>query len=286
MPRIRTIKPEFFTSDTVSQLPLRTRLTWIGLWTHSDDYGRSRDNVKLIKAAVWPLDEISIRDIEIDLNTLADRGLIYRYEIEGKDYIQVSNWTEHQKVDRPSKSPIPAPPDETPAQHTRDTLAKDSRALARNSIGKGKERKGKEGSEIASPREQPTAPNNTDPEPPPKCPDHQNDPDPPPCGRCKDHRAANAKWHAHRAAASAEARSTEARQHAETVRAEIEQCRLCDHNGYHDGGLCRHDPGLARRNTAGAAAARAALKPKAAPPAETPALTRLLSIVPNPEEPT
>ena len=110
MARIRTIKPDFFTSEVVAGLPLRSRLTWIGLWTYCDDFGRCRANVKLVKAAVWALDEVSISDIEIDLNTLADRGLIFRYSVDGKDYIQVTNWKEHQRVSHPTESKIPDPP--------------------------------------------------------------------------------------------------------------------------------------------------------------------------------
>ena len=113
MARIRTIKPDFFTSDTVSALPLRARLTWIGLWTHCDDYGRCRDNVKLIKAAVWPQDDVSIKDIEADLNTLADRRVILRYVVDDKNYLVVTNWDEHQRVHHPSQSKIPAPPEGT-----------------------------------------------------------------------------------------------------------------------------------------------------------------------------
>lgn len=111
MPRIRTIKPDFFTSDTVSELPLRARLTWIGLWTHCDDYGRCRDNVKLIKAAIWPLDNVSLRDIDEDLDTLTARGRLIRYTVDGKNYLAVPTWTEHQRVSHPAKSRIPAPPE-------------------------------------------------------------------------------------------------------------------------------------------------------------------------------
>jgi hypothetical protein len=96
VPRIRSIKPEFFTSEIVASLPLRTRLTWIGLWTHCDNYGRAKDNAKLIKAAVWPLDDVSTKDIESDLNTLADCRLVVRYSVAGKPYLAVANWVEHQ----------------------------------------------------------------------------------------------------------------------------------------------------------------------------------------------
>jgi hypothetical protein len=172
MARIRTIKPDFFVSDTVSALPLRARLTWIGLWTHCDDHGRCRDNTKLIKAAVWPLDDVSIRDIEIDLNTLADRGLIYRYVVDGKNYLAVTSWAEHQKVDRPSKSTIPSPED------TRDTLASPSRHTR---AGRDREGNGREGTRDAR-------------EPPPRCPKHIDATDSPPCGACADARRSREQW--------------------------------------------------------------------------------------------
>lgn len=110
MARIRTIKPSFFASEDVSELPLRARLTWIGLWTHCDDQGRAKDNLKLIKAAVWPLDNVTLREIEEDLSTLAVRGRIVRYEVDGRRYLAVVNWHEHQKINRPSSCTIPPPP--------------------------------------------------------------------------------------------------------------------------------------------------------------------------------
>lgn len=109
MPRIRTIKPEFFTSETVADLPMRARLTWIGLWTYCDDFGRCRDNVKLIKAAVWALDDVSLSHIEKDLTDLQACGLVYRYEVAGKVYLQITNWSEHQRVSHPTVSKIPPP---------------------------------------------------------------------------------------------------------------------------------------------------------------------------------
>lgn len=109
MARIRTIKPEFFTSDTVAELSLRARLTWIGLWTYCDDFGRCRDNVKLIKAAVWALDDVSLTNIEKDLTDLLACGLVYRYDVAGKSYLQITNWEEHQRVSHPTASKIPEP---------------------------------------------------------------------------------------------------------------------------------------------------------------------------------
>ena len=52
MGRIRSIKPEFFTSEVVAELPLSTRLTFIGLWTYVDDNGVGLDNELLVTAAL------------------------------------------------------------------------------------------------------------------------------------------------------------------------------------------------------------------------------------------
>lgn len=192
MPRIRTIKPDFFISETVTALDFRTRLTWIGLWTHCDDYGRHRDNVKLIKAAVWPLDAVSLRDVADDLDALVIAGLLYRYSIDGKTYLQVTNWEEHQRVDKPSKSTIPAPTEESvihratadvsAAQDPRDTLANPREEPSNPRGRKGKEGKGGEGT-----RE-------TREEPPSRCPKHLDDPDPPSCIPCKNVRLTHERW--------------------------------------------------------------------------------------------
>ncbi|PZF82321.1 hypothetical protein C1I99_31600, partial [Micromonospora deserti] len=114
MPRIRTIKPSFFKSEDVSVLPFRARLTWIGLWTHCDDQGRTKDNARLIKGDVWPLDDVSLRDIEEDLAVLAANGRIIRYEVAGVRYLEVVNWHDHQKISKPSPSRIPGPEAGTP----------------------------------------------------------------------------------------------------------------------------------------------------------------------------
>lgn len=128
MARIRTIKPEFFTSLTVADLTPEQRLTFIGLWTHVDDAGRCVDDARLIKAAVWPLDDRTAADIEVDLKALTESSLITRYILNRKRYIAVKNWAEHQRINRPSPSKLPAPeqgeqpPPEPPTSGNDDSL--------------------------------------------------------------------------------------------------------------------------------------------------------------------
>jgi hypothetical protein len=147
MARIRTIKPDFFTSLTVADLTPEQRLTFIGLWTHVDDAGRCVDDPRLIKAALWPLDDRTAADIEIDLKALTESSLITRYTLNRKRYLAVTNWDEHQRINRPTESKLPAPEDGDPTppdpvtRHDSSSL----NAHAQLSEGSPQERKGKEG---------------------------------------------------------------------------------------------------------------------------------------------
>lgn len=115
MPRIRTIKPEFFTSPTVAELSLRSRLTFIGLWTYVDDAGRGYDEARLVKAAVWPLDdEVTHEHVADDLDELAGTGVIERWHdaATGRSLLRVRSFAEHQRVNKPTPSKLPASPEE------------------------------------------------------------------------------------------------------------------------------------------------------------------------------
>lgn len=114
MARIRTIKPSFFTDPDIAALPLSARLTFIGLWTHVDDAGRALDDPRLVKAAIWPIDDRqTVKKVDTDLQLLADQGQIERYEVDGRHYLRVCNW-HHQYINRPQPSSVPPSPAEPP----------------------------------------------------------------------------------------------------------------------------------------------------------------------------
>ncbi|QVQ51320.1 hypothetical protein J4H86_21260 [Spiractinospora alimapuensis] len=108
------MKPEFFTSLTIADLTVEARLTFIGLWTHVDDEGRAVDDSRLVKAAVWPLDDRTAADVEGDLQALAAAGLIRRYRAGGRPVLAVAAWEEHQRINRPTPSRLPAPGEADP----------------------------------------------------------------------------------------------------------------------------------------------------------------------------
>jgi hypothetical protein len=112
MPRIRTVKPDFWKSESIAALPFRTRLTFIGLWTYVDDNGVGLDNHKLIAAELFGLEEDpreARANVREDLARLHAAGRIVRYMSGGKRYFAIVNWSEHQKIDRPGKARYPGP---------------------------------------------------------------------------------------------------------------------------------------------------------------------------------
>ena len=135
MARIRSIKPDAFHSDTLSQVPRGVRWTFAGLWTYCDDEGRGRDNLRLIQAALYPLDsDVTLEVLADDLKQLESIGAIHRYSADGRDYLHVPGWS-HQKVSHPTASKLP------PCGACREPLANDSGA-APESLAPDRERKG------------------------------------------------------------------------------------------------------------------------------------------------
>jgi hypothetical protein len=110
--RIRTIKPETFTSETISSLTLAARWTFVGLWTHVDDEGRTRDNARIIRGALWPNEDetVSSKHVESHLVELEDAEMICRYEVDGGRYFHVVNFHRHQKISHPTPSKLPPCP--------------------------------------------------------------------------------------------------------------------------------------------------------------------------------
>lgn len=100
MARIRTIKPEFWADEKLAPLDPQTRLVFLGLISMADDCGRVLDNLKHIDAFIFPETEHSARE---SLATLSRLSRVTRGKTaSGQAVIQITNWTRHQRVDRPS----------------------------------------------------------------------------------------------------------------------------------------------------------------------------------------
>ncbi|MGW4165171.1 hypothetical protein [Streptomyces sp. NPDC004788] len=112
MARIRTIKPEAFVSESLAEVRVEAERTFFGLLTQADDHGRHRDNAAIIAGLLWPLraEHTSVH-VEDDLHQLATAGLICRYTgCDGRRYLHIVTWSDHQKIDKPSQSRLPSCP--------------------------------------------------------------------------------------------------------------------------------------------------------------------------------
>lgn len=113
--RIRSIRPEFWSSEDVAAMDWHTRLVFVGLWSYVDDNGVGRDVEPLIVAALFPLDgdlPESSRRVTGALRHLSDHGQITRYRVDGKPYLHVAAWEKHQRIEKKSTGRYPLPTSE------------------------------------------------------------------------------------------------------------------------------------------------------------------------------
>lgn len=106
MARIRTIKPEFWRNEDLSELPEPVHMLAAALLNYADDYGYFNANPKLIQAECFPLRELSV-SIHTALTHLSRVGYIRIGKGEdGRDYGHIIKFSEHQVINRPSKEKI------------------------------------------------------------------------------------------------------------------------------------------------------------------------------------
>jgi hypothetical protein len=128
MARIRTIKPEFFTSDDICALSPRARLLYIGLWCEADREGRLVWTPGVMKRRYLPDDACDIEQLGAELT---GRGLLRLY---GDGLACIPSFSRHQHVNiREAQSKLPPPCDEAQGEFP----------LGRE-VGKEREGEGKE----------------------------------------------------------------------------------------------------------------------------------------------
>jgi hypothetical protein len=123
MSRIRTIKPDFPASASVGRLSRDARLFIVQLWTETDDEGRLEFLPRKIAGILYPHDDdVTPADIERWAAECESEGMILRYTVSDRTYLFVTGFPRHQKINRPSPSRIPPPPD----TNTHGTLSESS----------------------------------------------------------------------------------------------------------------------------------------------------------------
>ncbi|MGT2429270.1 hypothetical protein ACU4HD_12085 [Cupriavidus basilensis] len=102
MARIRSIKPEYWTSEQVMEVSRDARLMFIGLWTFCDDGGNHPASPKTLKAEVFPGDDdVTASQVMQWIDELIEQQLLVEYEVDGKEFWHVTGW-HHQRIDQPT----------------------------------------------------------------------------------------------------------------------------------------------------------------------------------------
>lgn len=112
MPRIRTIKPEFWGSpDTASASP-HARLLYIAMWNWADDYGVGQWTERELLAFAFPNDhDVTVEDFPRLVKEVADAFGTTFYVNRGRRYYAIPAWDKHQKTERRAQGKYPAPDD-------------------------------------------------------------------------------------------------------------------------------------------------------------------------------
>ncbi|HBW7322418.1 TPA: hypothetical protein MFD03_000678 [Klebsiella pneumoniae] len=138
MARIRTVKPEFWTDEKVVECSIPARLLFIGLFNFANDMGCLERSPKRLKMQIFPADAL---DCEPLIQELITHGLLIEYSVNDVCYLQIKGFLKHQKINRPSASKIPLPP-----ELTEDKAGEEEKRVTNQgglTDGKGREGKGK-----------------------------------------------------------------------------------------------------------------------------------------------
>lgn len=108
--RNRVLKASFWTDgDIILSLDAYGRLLYQGLWCMADDSGVFSADAVEIKGAIFPIDPLTLEQLQGYIDILAERSKIVLFRKRGKTYGWLVNFWRHQKLDRPAAPVHPLP---------------------------------------------------------------------------------------------------------------------------------------------------------------------------------
>lgn len=105
----RILKESVCVSDSIDSLTWFEEVLFYRLIVNCDDFGRFDGRVSVIKNRLFPLkDALTLKAVSAAINKLVSAGLVALYEFEGKPFLYLPTWNEHQNV-RAKRSKYPEP---------------------------------------------------------------------------------------------------------------------------------------------------------------------------------
>lgn len=113
MPRIRTIKPEFFRSPDTAKASFEARILFQALWCWANDWGIGETNINGLLGMAFP-DEDGIGKERL-LGLLAEVRDCYGvrfYTVRQRHFYFIPSWDDHQRTQRRAFLRLPLPDDQ------------------------------------------------------------------------------------------------------------------------------------------------------------------------------
>ena len=104
----RILKESICISESVDRLNWFEEVLFYRLIVNCDDFGLFDGRAAVIKGRLFPLKSVTHKQIEDALNHLTTAGIVRPYIHDGKPFLQLVTWSEHQQV-RAQKSKYPKP---------------------------------------------------------------------------------------------------------------------------------------------------------------------------------
>lgn len=137
MARIRTIKPEFWTDETLAECSPIARLLFVAALNFADDNGNLERSSRQLKAQAFPYDSIDCEPLVLEM---IGTGLVIEYQVADRKYLHIKGFLTHQKIDRPSKCRIPLYEESMRARVVLDEPSTSPRSVREGSLREGKGR--------------------------------------------------------------------------------------------------------------------------------------------------
>lgn len=120
MARIRTIKPEFWSSPDTAKASPWARLLYIAMWNFADDWGRAEWNERALAAFAFPFDAESPTTAAESPTTAAEFprlvaevcgcfGVVFYRDHHGRRYYAIPSWDAHQRAEKRAGARVPGP---------------------------------------------------------------------------------------------------------------------------------------------------------------------------------
>lgn len=113
-------------SESINELSWQAEVFFYRLMMKADDYGCFHGNIKLVKAALFPLRMDSVRDADIVrwITECEKSGVVAIYGVENKSYLRIKNFNQRLRT---MKSKFPLPVDGNPR-----SIVSNPRSIDRN----------------------------------------------------------------------------------------------------------------------------------------------------------